>query len=147
MWDGNLGEGTADYRAYGRKYRILADGKPQLACSADPVFRGDADRYDPEHLFVAALSGCHMLSYLALCAREGVRVTAYEDDARGTLALDARGGGKFTEVTLRPRVTIADPAHEDRARELHQAAHETCFIASSASTPVGVEPTIRIEAR
>ena len=140
VWDGNRGEGTASYAAYGREYRVRVDGKPELHGSANPAFRGDASKHDPEDLFLAAISSCHMLSYLALCARAGIRVVAYEDDAGGTLVLDGKGGGRFEEVTLRPRVTVAEGDDAQRALELHHAAHEQCFIASSCSVPIRVEP-------
>jgi organic hydroperoxide reductase OsmC/OhrA len=146
LWDGNLGDGTSSYTAYGRQYRVVIAGKPELAGSANPVFRGEPGKHDPEDLFLAAIASCHMLSYLALCARAGIRVTSYEDRATGTLVLDASGGGRFEEVTLRPMVTIADgdAAH---AAQLHQTAHEQCFIANSCSVPIRHEATIHVEAR
>ena len=142
-WDGNLGEGTSTYAGYGRQYRVLIDGKPELSGSANPIFRGDAARHDPEDLFLAAISSCHMLSYLALCARNGVRVVAYEDRASGTLELDSSGGGRFREVTLRPEVTI-EGSDMERAAHLHETAHEQCFIASSCSVPIRHEAVIRV---
>ena len=105
IWDGNLGTGTTSYTGYGRKYRLQIEGKPELVGSADPMFRGDGNVYNPEDLFVAALSSCHLLSYLALCARNGVKVVGYEDDAVGTMSIRPDGSGKFEEVTLRPVVT------------------------------------------
>ena len=108
IWDGNTGEGTRSYTSYDRRYRALVAGKPDLAGSADPAFRGDADAYNPEDLFLTSVSACHMLLYLSLCARKGVRVLAYEDDAQGRLVLDASGGGRFEEIRLRPHVTIDD---------------------------------------
>ena len=114
VWDGNLGEGTSTYTGYGRKYRVQFDGKPELIGSADPIFRGDANVYNPEDLFVASLSSCHLLSYLALCARSKINVIAYEDDAIGTIVLRPDGGGKFETVTLRPKVTIAAGGDEKR---------------------------------
>ncbi len=81
--------------------------KPDLTGSADPIFRGDAGVHNPEDLFIAALSSCHLLSYLALCARSKINVVAYEDNAIGTMVLRPDGGGKFESVTLRPKVTIA----------------------------------------
>lgn len=137
VWEGNLGEGTVHYERYGRDYRIEIAGKPPLAGSADAAFRGDAGCHNPEDLLVAALAGCHMLSYLALCARSRISVLAYEDEPRGLLREDGRGGGRFVAVELRPRVTVADPAQVERARALHAKAHELCFIASSVSFPVG----------
>lgn len=142
IWDGNTGEGTASYAGYGRQYRVLVAGKPPLAGSADAAFRGDAAMHNPEDLFLAAISACHMLSYLALCARKRVCVLAYEDDTRATMVTDARGGGKFTEVVLRPRVTIRDAAQLGLATQLHDGAHELCFIANSCSVPIRHEPNV-----
>ena len=116
VWDGNLGDGTSTYKGYGRKYRVQIDGKPDLTGSADPIFRGDANAYNPEDLFVAALSSCHLLSYLALCARSKINVLAYEDNATGTLLLRPDGGGKFGERDAPARVTIAPGGDEKRAR-------------------------------
>ncbi|HEX2209736.1 MAG TPA: OsmC family protein, partial [Longimicrobium sp.] len=141
VWEGNTGEGTARYTGYGREYRIVMDGKPDLAGSADAAFRGDPHLHNPEDLLVAALSACHMLSYLALCALRGVRVAAYEDRADGVMRMEPGGGGRFHEVTLRPVVTIDREEHAALARELHETAHETCFIASSCSFPVRHEAT------
>jgi organic hydroperoxide reductase OsmC/OhrA len=144
VWEGNLGDGTSTYTGYGRKYRLKIDGKPDLIGSADPIFRGDANAYNPEDLFVAALSSCHLLSYLALCARSKINVVAYEDEAIGTLLMRPDGGGKFESVTLRPTVTIAPGGDEKRALELHETAHDLCFIAASVSVPIRQEPQIRI---
>lgn len=140
-WTGNRGEGTATYRAYGREHRILVDGKPAIDGSSDPAFRGDRSRHNPEDLLVAALSACHMLSYLHLCAISDVVVTGYEDAASGEMRETEDGGGRFTSVVLRPRVSIAsgDP---ERARTLHEKAHHLCFIASSVNFPVTCEPEI-----
>lgn len=141
VWDGNRGEGTATYAGYDRDYRALIDGKPPLAGSADPAFRGRSDRHNPEDLFVTALAACHMLAYLALCARQGVRVLAYADEAVATLATDA-SGGRFERVELRPRVTVADPEEVEQALALHDAAHARCFIANSCSVPITHRPTV-----
>jgi len=143
IWDGNTGEGTATYAGYGRQYRVIVAGKPDILGSADPAFRGDAARYNPEDLFVVALSSCHMLSYLAICALKGVRVLAYEDNAKGTMTVNADGGGKFEEVTLYPNVTIAGEEHVALALDLHDDAHDKCFIANSVSIPVRHKPTVR----
>src|SRR3981081_3538925 len=95
IWDGKLGHGTSPYTGSRRKTRLQIDGKPDLTGSADPIFRGDANVYNPEDLFVAALSSCHLLSYLALCARSKINVVAYEDNASRTMVMRRDGGGKF----------------------------------------------------
>jgi organic hydroperoxide reductase OsmC/OhrA len=143
VWEGNLGSGTADYRSYGRQYRLRIDGKPELVGSADPAFRGDASVHNPEDLFVAAISSCHMLSYLALCAKYRIVVVAYEDRAAGTMREDGRGGGRFEEVVLAPVVTIAPGSDAEKALALHERAHEQCFIAASCSSPIRIRAEVR----
>jgi organic hydroperoxide reductase OsmC/OhrA len=135
------GHATTDYATYDRNYRIVTEGKPEIAGSADAMFKGDKSRVNPEDLFVAAISSCHLLSYLALCARNHIDVASYEDDAVGTLALNPDWSGKFEEVVLRPRVTIASGDLE-LAIKLHETAHHQCFIASSCSCPIRNEPTV-----
>ncbi|MGD2052287.1 MAG: OsmC family peroxiredoxin, partial [Acidimicrobiia bacterium] len=76
-WTGNDGAGTTSYRSYRRDHVVRAPGKPDLPGSAEPVFRGDPSRYNPEELLVASTSQCHMLWYLHLCAEAGVVVEAY----------------------------------------------------------------------
>ena len=144
-WQGNRGSGTSGYRDYGRAVLLTADGKPDLLGSADPTFRGDADRWNPEELLVAALSQCHLLSYLHSAVNHGVVVTAYEDSPVGTMA-QAGQGGRFTEVLLRPRVTVADASMVETARGIHHEASENCFIAASVSFPVRHEPEILVAA-
>lgn len=144
-WTGNHGEGTASYSAYSRAHQIKASGKPAIAGSADPAFLGERARYNPEELLVASLSSCHMLWYLHLCADAGITVQAYEDAAEGFMALDADGGGTFTEVVLRPRVLITERSGEERAREMHDPAHQRCFIARSVNFPVRCEPMVLVE--
>lgn len=144
-WTGAAVGPTRSYEAYSREYVVDVPGKPSLRGSSDPMFRGDAALHNPEDLLVAALSSCHLLSYLAHAARAGVHVVAYEDDARGTMEL-AGGGGRFTEVVLRPRVTIAAGADAALAQSLHDRAHHDCFIASSMNFPVRHASTVVVAA-
>ena len=134
-WLGNRGTGTSDYRAYGRELRVDADGKPSILGSADPTFHGDAQRWNPEELLLAALAQCHMLSYLHVAASQGVIVTAYTDAAVGTMRQTSNGGGHFTSATLRPRATIAGDDTE-LASSLHAEASAKCFIAASVNFPI-----------
>jgi organic hydroperoxide reductase OsmC/OhrA len=122
-------------------HRLELEGKPAIAASVAPHDKGDPTRANPEELFVAALASCQMLSYLALAARTGVAVLAYEDRARGTLTI-ADKKMRFTEVTLRPRITLAPGSDATKARELVHAAHDVCFIANSVSCRVLAEPEI-----
>jgi organic hydroperoxide reductase OsmC/OhrA len=143
-WTGNRGTGTSGYKAYGRDHEVTAADCPPIAASADRAFHGDRDRWNPELALTAALSQCHMLSYLHVCADAGVVVTGYVDDARGTMAATADGGGHFTEVVLRPRVTVADTSMTGAALRLHAEASARCFIAASVSFPVRHEPEIMV---
>lgn len=140
VWSGAAQGPTRSYAAYSREYTAAVEGKPPLRGSADALFRGDPALHNPEDLLLIALSSCHMLSFLAHAARAGVQVTAYEDDASGTMTLEG-GGGRFTEVVLRPRVTIAPGGDLALAQELHERAHADCFIASSTNFPVRHEAT------
>ena len=134
IWTGNTGTGTSGYQAYKRDHEIKAAGRPPIPGSSDPKFRGDSARYNPEELLVAALSTCHMLWYLHLCADAGVVVMSYEDQAEGTMRETADGGGRFIKVTLRPHAIVKGSIAQ--AEALHQRAHELCFIANSVNFPV-----------
>ena len=141
-WTGNRGTGTSGYREYDRDHVISANGKSDIQGSSDPAFRGDAARWNPEELLVAALSACHKLWYLHFCAVSGVVVTAYEDHAEGLMVMDEEGSGRFTDVVLKPRVTIKSGSDPAVAEERHDDAHEKCFIANSVNFPVRCEPMI-----
>ena len=135
VWTG-ADEGPArDYKTYSRAYRFEIAGKPPLDGSADPAFRGDPARHNPEDLLVASLSACHMLWYLHLCAVKGVVVTAYEDSAQGTMVAEPRNG-RFTEVVLHPVVTITPDSDAEAAEALHERAHAECFVSNSVNFPV-----------
>ena len=97
-WTGNQDTGTSAYRAYSRAHEISAQGKTAIAGSSDPVFRGDAARWNPAELLIAALSACHQLWYLHLCADAGIVITAYSDDASGVEIEQADGAGQFESV-------------------------------------------------
>ena len=141
-WLGNRGSGTSEYKAYGREHLVSSGGKPPIAGSADRVFHGDAARWNPEELLVAALSQCHMLSYLHVAMSHGLIVTAYTDSAIGVMEQAEDGAGRFRSVTLRPRVTITDPTRAVLAQQLHAEAARKCFIANSVNFPVGHEPQV-----
>ena len=140
-WARNRGTGTSGYKAYGRETVITAAGKQSIDGSSDRVFHGNPDRWNPEELLLAALSECHLLSYLHVAASNGVIVTDYSDAATGTMVQTADGGGHFTSVTLRPRVTIAG-GDADLALALHAEASTKCFIAASVNFPVHHEPEV-----
>jgi organic hydroperoxide reductase OsmC/OhrA len=144
VWTGNHGTGTKTYQGYGREHEVRVTGKPAIAGSSDAAFRGDGTKHNPEDMLVASVSSCHMLWYLHLAAVAGVVVTAYADSAVGTL-LESAHDGRFTEVVLRPQVTITADSDPARAASVHEDAHHACFIANSVNFPVRCEPRIVIE--
>ena len=139
-WTGNTGRGTADYRAYERAHEYSVPGKPVIPGSSDPSFRGDPARYSPEELLVMAISSCHMLWFLHLCAVANVVVTGYDDQPVGTMLETPDGGGHFTEVVLKPTVTVTAGSDLTKAESLHERSHHMCFIANSVNFPIRVEP-------
>jgi organic hydroperoxide reductase OsmC/OhrA len=142
-WTGNRGTGTSGYRDYARDHDLDAEGRATIAGSSEPAFRGDKTRWNPEQLTVAALSQCHMLWYLHLCADAGVVVTEYVDQAQGAMT-HTDTGGAFDEVVLRPTVTVESAAMVDDATRLHDDAHHACNIANSVNFVVRHEPTINV---
>ena len=143
VWTGGKSGGTTGAATYSREYVIEIKGKEALKGSSAPAFQGDPALHNPEDLLMAALSGCHFLSYAALCAHSGVNVIAYEDTATGTMEKVDRVV-RFTEVVLHPRVTIAKGSDPEKAKALHERAHAICFIANSVNFPVRNEPVIEV---
>jgi organic hydroperoxide reductase OsmC/OhrA len=145
-WTGNTGTGTSSYRNYERQHEISGNGqKPIILGSSDPAFRGDAARWNPEELLVAALSACHKLSYLHLCAVSGIVVVDYIDQAEGFMEESPDGSGHFQKVILRPAVKLAPGSDVAKAQELHHEAHAKCFIAKSVNFPVEHEAQTSIK--
>ncbi|HMD70455.1 MAG TPA: OsmC family protein [Bryobacteraceae bacterium] len=142
-WLGNLGSGTSNYSAYGRDHQLNAPGKATtISGSADPAFRGDGSRYNPEELLLGAISSCHMLWVLHLCADAGIVVTLYSDEATGELVQHPDSSGEFTVAVLRPRMVITDASRIREALAMHDRAHSLCFVARSVAFPVKHEPTV-----
>jgi organic hydroperoxide reductase OsmC/OhrA len=141
-WTGNTGTGTSDYRAYSRSFDLDADGKHTIAGSSDPVFRGDADRWNPEELFLGSLSACHKLWYVHLASVSGIVVSSYSDHAEGIMRTEpGSDGGRFVSVTLHPIVTL-ESGEPSLAQALHAEAHKRCFIANSVNFPIVIESAI-----
>lgn len=130
-------------KGYTRDHTWMFDGGVSVEASAAPDYLGSPDRVDPEQALVAALSSCHMLTFLAIASRRGLVVDRYSDDAVGTLEKDADGKLAITRVELRPAVVFAGEAPEAHALdEMHHEAHERCFIASSVKTTVEVAGSV-----
>jgi organic hydroperoxide reductase OsmC/OhrA len=135
-WD--KGDAPFTYNDYPRNHALsFKHGQETMIASAAAAYKGDATKADPEDLLVAALSSCHMLSFLAIATKKKVTVTSYEDEATGFLEND-KGVLWMTHVILRPAVTCN--ADAETLAEIHHLAHEACFIANSVKTEVRVEP-------
>ena len=136
QWTGNLGKGTESYRGYERAHMISAEGKPLISCSSDPSFRGDRSKYNPEEMFLASLSSCHMLWFLHFCSEAGVIVQEYSDSATGLMLESEDGNGRFKEVILHPHVIVKEKWMMEKVDSLHDKAHHFCFISNSCNFPV-----------
>ncbi|TFF41993.1 OsmC family protein [Pseudomonas sp. RIT623] len=142
-WVGNTGKGTASYDAYTRDFTVDMPGKRTLLGSADPAFRGDQHRWNPEDMLLASLSACHKLWYLHLCAVNQVNVLEYLDQPHGRMVEgSSTRKGHFTQVVLRPRIVVSQASDIDLAMHLHEQAHHECFIANSVNFPVTCEAVI-----
>ncbi len=145
MWHGNKGSGTSGLRDYDRSHTVSIYGKPDLHLTTDNAAVGDKTKLNPEDLLVSAISSCHMLSYLYLCALEGVVVIDYVDKANGLMIENESGGGRFKEVVLNPIVTVANATMKEKAMQLHGKAHEICYIANSVNFPVVTKATCLVQ--
>ena len=132
------------YETYDRTHDWRFEGGTAVTATAAPEFKGNPDLVDPESAFVASLSSCHLLSFLAIAARKRFTVDSYADHAVGTLEKNAEGKLAMTRVVLRPRVTFGGENAPEQAeiRQLHERAHAICFIANSVRTEVVVDPVL-----
>lgn len=119
LWTGNKGSGTETYTSYERAHTLHAEGKPDLLGSADPLFRGDRAKWNPEELLLASLSSCHMLWYLHLCANHKIMVQTYEDTPQAQMRIEKNGAGQFINAELKPLVTITQADQKQLAKSLH----------------------------
>ena len=139
QWTGSTGRGYAAYpRAHSAYLPPAVEG---LDLSADPHFRGDADLPNPEQLLVLAASSCQLLSFLAVAARQGVDVVGYEDGAVGEMPATAVPQ-RITRIILRPTVSVAGDVDDETVQALLRQAHDECYIASSLTSEVVLEPTV-----
>jgi organic hydroperoxide reductase OsmC/OhrA len=129
------------YETYNRAHEVKFGGGESVPWSAAPEFKGDAHRVNPEEAFVASLSTCHMLTFLAIAARKRFIVDIYIDEASGVMEKNANGKFWVSKVTLRPKVTFGgtrQPTTEEIS-DLHHAAHDNCFVANSVRSEIAVE--------
>ena len=130
------------YQTYNRDHDWTFDAGITVRASAAPGYLGNDGCVDPEEAFVASLSSCHMLTFLAIAARKRFVVDSYVDHAVGILGKDAAGRLAITKVTLSPLVKFGGEAAPNPAElsQIHEQAHHACFIANSVKTEVVVEP-------
>ena len=139
VWE--RGDTDSTYETYPRDHIWAFEGGIEVAASAAPDFLGNAKRVNPEEAFVAALSSCHMLTFLAIAAKKRFVVDSYEDDAVGVLEKNPAGKLAVTRVFLRPVIVFSGEKQpsERQIEKMHRDSHEHCFIASSVTTDVTVE--------
>lgn len=137
--------GSSDftYETYSRAHTWRFPNGVELDASSAPEYLGSAERVNPEEAFVASLSSCHMLTFLALAARKRLIINSYEDAAFGVLEKNSDGKLAVTRVVLRPAATFASEAalSPEALQQLHEKAHQLCFIANSVRTAVSIEPS------
>jgi organic hydroperoxide reductase OsmC/OhrA len=137
-WSGSTGLG---WEEYDRVHSAAAPPAEQEIRLTTGESHGDPSILNPEQLVVMAASSCQMLSFLHVAAKARIDVVAYEDEATGVMPLDDEPL-RITEITLRPRITVAGDASEERVRNLVQTAHDHCFIANSLSSAMSIEPSV-----
>ena len=126
-------------KEYSREHLWTFEGGSELRASAAPKYLGDPALVDPEEAFVASLSSCHMLTFLALAARDGFVVDDYDDQAVGFMARNAEKRVAITRLVLRPKITWGEePPDQDKLDELHENAHKHCFVANSVTTKIEI---------
>ena len=140
-WTGGWTDDKRNYRSYSREHLIEVPGKEAIRGSSDAAFRGDAGLHNPEDMLVASVSACHMLWYLHLCTVNGIVIASYVDDASGVMAETPDGAGRFSSITLKPRIVL-ESGDPEKAMALHHEAHEKCFIANSVNFPIECEAQI-----
>jgi organic hydroperoxide reductase OsmC/OhrA len=126
---------------YSRDHRVRFQGGQEIAASSAADYGGNPSHVDPEQALLAALSSCHMLTFLAVCANRGYVLESYDDDAVCTLGKDSEGRVMVDSATLRPqaRFSGASVPNAEELERLHERAHRACFIANSVRTRVRIE--------
>lgn len=145
VWRGEMAE-PVDPKSWRRDHVVEMAGKPPLEGSSSSAFFGDDAKHNPEDLLVAALSSCHMLSFLSASARARLRIVAYEDRAEAVLSQQG-ANFRFTEAKLRPRITVAREEDLPKAREMNELARKICFVANAVNFPVRDEPEFLVAGR
>jgi organic hydroperoxide reductase OsmC/OhrA len=137
----NRGDAPFEYQKYSRDHTWKFDGGHEMEASAAPVYLGNPKNVDPEEAFVAALSSCHMLTFLAAACKKKFVLDEYTDEAVGHMEKNADGKLAITRVTLKPKLKFSGDKQptDQELDEMHHFAHDQCFIANSVKTAVTVE--------
>jgi peroxiredoxin-like protein len=127
----------------GRRGVVRSSGKPELHVSSPPEFKGDPGIWTPEDLFVAAVNVCTLMTFVATAQYKGLELLGYESTAEGVLE-NVEGKYRFTQINLRPQVTVKSQSDVERAREIVDSAHANCFITNSIAVAVRISPEFRV---
>lgn len=130
------------YYAYDRTHTWQFDGNKTIEASAAPEYVGNIKYINPEEALAAAIASCHMMSFLYVASKKKYIVDSYEDQAVAILAKNEKGKMAVTQMYLRPKITFKgeNQPDSDGINQLHQKAHEECFIANSVLTEIILEP-------
>jgi len=137
-WHGQPADLAFTYDTLNRSTTMSFAGGASIDASAPSVYKGDDSKPNPETLMLASLMQCHFLTFMAVASKSGATVLSYSDRASGRLAMKD-GRIRYVEVTLHPKVALADPAHAAKLASFHEKAHANCFMANSVNFPVLVE--------
>ena len=130
-----------DYEHFNREHEWTFAGGEVVQASASPDYFGSGNRVSPDEAVIAATSSCHMLTFLSVAAKQGLKVLSYIDQPSGTVEKNADGRMAITRIVLRPRVVFDDADMDGPALEkLHDSAHRNCFVANSLNSDVVIEP-------
>lgn len=143
-WFSKEKEAVPTSKRYSKNHSIAIEGKPILSVSAAKAFKGDPTLYNPEDLLLSSIVSCHMMSYLYVCAQNGIELLSYTDEAEATLEVLEDGSGHFTEVRLYPKVGIMQTEKIAEALSLHEKANRLCFIANSCNFPIVHFPSCEV---
>ena len=129
-----------DYDHFDRSHDWTFAGGEVLQASASPEYHGDVTKVNPDDAVIAAVSSCHMLTFLAIAAKQRLKVLSYIDWPVGILEKNAEGRVAITRIELRPKVVFDEDPDDAALRKLHDSAHRNCFVANSLRSEVVIEP-------
>lgn len=129
-----------DYEHFDRSHEWTFAGGEVVQASSSPEYHGAHTKVNPDDAVVAAVSSCHMLTFLSIAAKQRLRVLSYVDRPLGIVEKNAEQRMAITRITLRPRVVFEQDVDDDAMRKLHDSAHRNCFVSNSLRSEVRIEP-------